>query len=399
MKYQPGALLSIFFLYLSAIQAAIGGDIDRMKFWDGDEPRKGANYFNAVPEARWFEDARELGIEWVRLAYDKWSSQERDFLIGNADNFTSLVQKDLDVLMEVLDWAHKYGIKVVVTPLSLPGNRWSQNNDDQRDLRLWNDKTYWDQSAKFWSALAAKLKNHPAVYGYNLINEPTPEMGTGLEEHGPADRYTTWYENYKNTSHDLPAFYIKLLAAIRDSDTETPVMLDAGWYAQPDAFTHWPRMPDSRILYSFHMYEPYSFTSAGNFRKEANLTYPGVIPFAGESTEWNMDRIKIYLEPFLKWAEDRDIPANRLVCGEFGCYRRNTGCDQYLSDVISVLNNQKIHWAFYSFREDEWDGYDYEIGTGGLGWKYWEAKEKGMNPSPPRQNNPLFEVIRREFQK
>jgi len=352
-----------------------------------------------VPEEQWFQAARELGVEWVRLAYEKWDGEKRDFLMGDADNFSTLVKEDLNSLIQALDWAQEYEIKVVITPLGLPGNRWSQNNDDRDDLRLWNDKAYWEQATRFWTELAGSLRNHPAVYAYNLINEPTPEKGTGLAEHGPVSRYEKWYADYRGTSHDLPTFYAKVIKAIRRIDPMTPIMLDAGWYAQPAAFTYWPQMDDSRLLYSFHLYEPYSFTSASNFREERKLSYPGKVPFADEEMEWNYKQIEAYLQPLFDWAQDQKVARNRLVCGEFGCYRRNIGCDQYLADVISVLNKREVHWAFYSFREDEWDGYDYEIGVGGLGWEYWKAKEEGLNLPLPRSDNPLFEVIKKEFRK
>jgi hypothetical protein len=145
------------------------------------------------------------------------------------------------------------------------------------------------------------------------------------------------------------------------------------------------------------MYEPYQFTNHKNFREKHNYIYPGTIPYAEKDVYWNKQQMETYLSPFFKWAKAQKIPSNRLVCGEFGCYRRNQGCKAYLADVITVLNSHGLHWAFYSFREDEWDGYDYEIGNGGLGAEYWQAKETGQNPEVPRQDNPLFGVIKREF--
>lgn len=78
---------------------------------------------------------------------------------------------------------------------------------------------------------------------------------------------------------------------------------------------------------------------------------------------------------------------------EFGCYRRNVGCRQYLEDLLSLANDLQLHWAFYSYREDEWDGYDYELGEGPMGWEYWQALERGEKPVVPRKNTPLFQVI------
>ena len=41
---------------------------------------------------------------------------------------------------------------------------------------------------------------------------------------------------------------------------------------------------------------------------------------------------------------------------------------------------------------------DYEIGTAKLPWSYWQAVERGERPAPPRQDNPLWRVIAREFE-
>ncbi len=367
----------------------------KIEFWN--QQRKGANCFNVEPREQWFVAARDLGLEWVRLTYSKWDGRQRDFLMGDADHFTGIVRKDLAKLTQVLDWAHKHEIKVVLTPLGLPGSRWRQNNNNRPDLRLWQEKAYWRQAAEFWRELATSLKDHPAICAYNIINEPIPEMGTGLAEDGPAERYLSWYKKFKGTSHDLLAFYETVIQAIRARDTETPIMLDAGWYAQPGAFVHWPRIKDDKILYSFHMYEPYQFTSHKNFREKRNISYPGKITYAGKKMDWNRQQIENYFAPFFVWAQTQGIPNNRLVNGEFGCYRRNEGCQTYLTDVIAVLNAHNMHWALYSFREDEWDGMDYELGTRGLGADYWAAKEAGNHPEAPRRDNPLFDVIRREF--
>ena len=59
-----------------------------------------------------------------------------------------------------------------------------------------------------------------------------------------------------------------------------------------------------------------------------------------------------------------------------------------------MFNELGWHWAFYSFREDSWTGMDYEIGPGPLGWAYWQAVERGENPTPPRRPNNLISVLR-----
>ncbi|MGY4494157.1 hypothetical protein ACVW0A_004413 [Pseudomonas sp. TE3610] len=366
-------------------------------FWN--TPRHGGNSFNRLPPTpSYYQALNNYGATWVRLSWDKWQPAQRDFLLGNADHYQGLDDTDLRTLIQNLDHAHAAGLKVVITPLSLPGMRWSQNNNDQFDDRLWQDKAWWTQSASYWRDLARALKDHPAVAAYNLINEPAPEKHGGLPEHADAQAMQAWYAKHRGTPRDLPALYEHLVAAVREVDPHTPIMLDAGWYAAADSFSYWPTaLSDSRLLYSVHMYEPYEATSAPNIKRAKPHGYPGPVPFAGQTQTWGAQRVADYLHKPLAWAERAGVPPARLVVGEFGCMRQLPGCRQYLEDVLTVLDKAQLHWAFYSFREDSWDGMDYELGSAKVPWRYWQAIDKGEPDPLPRQPTPEFEPILRRL--
>ena len=373
----------------------------KLSFWDTQ--KKGANQFNKEPTEAWFAAAAEDNIEWVRLTFSKWESESGDFLAGSLDNYQSLNQDDLKTLRQSIEWADKYGLSVVISPLGLPGSRWTQNNNGVKDQRLWENKLWWEQSARYWRDIATVLKDHKNIVAYNIINEPTPEMGTDLPEHGDPIRYPLWYQEHKGTSRDLPAFYNYVISAIREVDNKTPVMVDSGWYAQAQAFTYWPKLDDNNVLYAFHMYEPFNYTNRSNFLRvrdgKTAYVYPGQTPYAGDFQYWNRTALKEWLMPVFRWANTQQIPGNRMVAAEFGAFRMNPGVDKYIADLIDIFNEAGIHWAFYSYREDEWDGYDYELGFAKLGWKYWEAVEKGLNPDLPRdQDNPLWQVLEKELE-
>ena len=73
--------------------------------------------------------------------------------------------------------------------------------------------------------------------------------------------------------------------------------------------------------------------------------------------------------------------------------RKLPGCQQYLEDVLTTLEAANVHWAFYSFREDSWDGMDYELGTANVPWAYWKAIDDGQ-PDPVKRNaTPEFDPI------
>jgi Cellulase (glycosyl hydrolase family 5) len=370
---------------------------DLIDFWN--TPRHGGNSFNRLPpDQAYFDALSAYGASWVRLSYDKWKPAQRDFLLGNADRYERLPAADLKQLRDTLDRAHRAGLKVVIAPLSLPGMRWSQNNQGQFDDRLWQSHGFARQAGRFWQDLARELKDHPAIAAYNLINEPAPEKLGGLAEHASAERMQQWYAQARGGARDLPALYAQLVAAIREVDAKTPIMVDAGWYASADAFGYWQApLQDDRVLYSVHMYEPYAATSAPNLLRKAPIDYPGPAPFAGENQQWDGERIRQYLELPLAWMERMGLPRSRLVVGEFGCMRRLPGCSEYLEDVLSAMDRHRLHWAFYSFREDSWDGMDYELGSAKVPWRYWQAIEQGTPDPLPRKATAEFEPIRRRL--
>ena len=390
--------LAVLFVLTSPVLA----DSSKIKFWN--EQRKGANWFNVTPTREWLVAAKEAGIEVVRLAPDNWKSQQRDFLIGSADRFDGIVEQDFQKLKQVLDQADALGLKVVITTLSLPGARNRQANGDKPDFRLWRDSQYLQQAALFWKQLAQRLKNHPAIVGYNILNEPVPERAAGLREIRTQD-LMTWYAKVENTPADLNRFNAKIVAAIREVDKETPIVIDCGWWATAYAIQYLKPLRDNKVLYSVHMYEPYSYTN----RKTNNgrFSYPGKVLVEtnaeGETkqVEVNVNSVELekMLNPVAEWQKRHRIKANRIFVGEFGCNRMVSGAANYLGDLINIFNQHNWHWAFFTFRQDSWDGMDYEIGTKPPGWAYWQAVERGETPQPKREDNALWDVLKRELKK
>jgi len=129
-----------------------------------------------------------------------------------------------------LDLCHKEGMPVVITMLSLPGSRWKQNNQDEDDLRIWSEEKYQKQAALFWKDLAVALKDHPAIIGYNILNEPHPERIFDSES---IDINTVHQSEVQIMLHGL---YIKIIKSIRSSDQYTPIILDSSAYADPKTF-------------------------------------------------------------------------------------------------------------------------------------------------------------------
>lgn len=369
---------------------------EKIEFWS--DQRKGANFFNRSPTRARFEAASQLGLEFVRLAPDKWRAQDRDFLIGDADHYEGINEKDFEKLEEVLGYADQTGIRVVLTMLSLPGTRWKQNNGGQDDPRLWRDARYQNQAMQFWQDLARRLGGHPAVVAYDPLNEPHPARALLDIDDPESTAFEEWFAASIGTEADLNDFNHRIVSAIREVDPTTPIVLEGYSYASVNGFKFMEPVDDQAILYSFHFYEPWNYTT-----KRVNngrFAYPDRMPtgWSGEVERWTPERLSHLIRPVVTWSERHAIPANRILVGEFGCNREVAGAKRYLEDLIKIFNRQQWHWAFYAYREDTWTGMDYELSSGKLGFQYWQAVEAGEQPELPRQDNPLFDVIKREFQ-
>ena len=370
---------------------------EKIEFWSSQ--RKGANGDGGKDPDKWFAAAADVGIEFVRLIPVNWESQGRDFLLGDADNFRGIPDQDFQKLKDTLDVALRHNVKVLLTMFSLPGARNRQDNDYKFDYRLWTDQKYQQQAIAFWKELAARLKNHPAIVGYNPLNEPHPARRDGFESNEDSEGFADWLNRHKGGTSDLNRFNRLIVKAIRSEDKQTPIILDGWFHSSPDGFSHLTPVDDDAVLYAFHFYEPWIFVT---YRvNKGRFSYPDRMP--GDNSEttsrWTVAQIHRRLQPVVEWAQRYNIPTWRIIAEELGCDRRVSGAKEYLEDIVGVFNEARWHWAFYSFRASDWDGLDYELGTENLGWKYWQQREKGIDHEDliKRHDNPLWDVFKREF--
>jgi hypothetical protein len=184
-------------------------------------------------------------------------------------------------------------------------------------------------------------------------------------------------------------------------DQTTPIILDTRFHATPEGFRFQLPVDDPAVLYSFHFYDPWEYTT---FRvNQGRFQYPDCMPGdrEGQTISWKSAELSQRLEPVISWAKRHGVPNHRILAGEFGCDRRVAGAKAYLKVLLRLFNAQGWHWAFYSFRSSDWDGMDYELGTRGLGQQYWQDREAGKPHEAliQRRDNPLWDVLKSQFPK
>jgi len=258
----------------------------------------------------------------------------------------------------VLADAGRLGIKVVIDLHSPPGGR-----NATRDMAMFYEEKYAKQFIETWERIARKFKGHPAVWGYDLINEPVQTM--------PA-------------LYDYLTIQIMAAKAIRQIDPDVPVIIESNEWDNPGAFKYLTPLPMKDVIYQVHMYIPGEFTNQGvknnwGEKSKDNLsTYPGLIG----GKEYNSEALSQALQPVIDFQKKYGV---RIYVGEFSAVRWAPGAAKYLEDCISIFEEHNWDWSYHAFRE--WSGWSVEHGSD------WN------NNSPVSQDTDRKKVLLKWFEK
>lgn len=277
----------------------------------------------------------------------------------------------LEQTVAVVRGAGKVGLKIVVDVHNLPLDR-----VDRSMVTTWAKPELEKNFVRVWSDLARALKPYrEAVWGYDLYNEPVER--SKLEEDGWEPK--AWRP-----------LALKLTAAIRAVDPEVWIIYEPGAWAAPEAFEKLEPLPDARVIYSVHFYQPELFTHQGvrdveglsyeEARKKVQFTYPGKI---GDE-RWDKKRLAEVLAPVDAFQARYQVP---IYVGEFSAVRwapKGSGA-RWLQDVVDLFEARHWSWTYHALRE--WSGWDLEHDD-----QFWM---NGMElPKPPAAETDRAKVIR-----
>lgn len=230
----------------------------------------------------------------------------------------------LDLLEQVLGWAKKYGLKVVVDLHTPAGGR-----GPTRECNLFFEKEYEEYFYACWRKIATRFRGRPEIFGYDLINEPV--------QHNP-------------TACDYLTLQRKAAEAIRAIDPDTPIIIESNEMDAPQAFWYLKPLKMDNIIYQVHMYLPGSFThQLGDRPKDGWRGYPD------ESRGWNREFLREQLKPVREFQRKTGC---RIYVGEFSAVAWAPGADAYLRDCIDIFEEYGWDWSYHAFRE--YDGWSVE---------------------------------------
>lgn len=276
------------------------------------------------------DDLAKWGANLIRWQLVRnWGKLDSDL---DQTEYNRWIDSKISELEKVLADAERLGIKVVIDLHSPPGGRMANRN-----MRMFVEDKYADQFVEVWRKIATKFKGHPAIWAYDLVNEPVQST--------PA-------------KNDYLSLQIRAAKAIREIDPEVPVIIESNEWDAPDTYRHLGPVPMKNIIYQVHMYQPGGFTHQlvnNNWGERSDavklIQYPGKI---GDRV-WNRAALEEVLQPVIDFQKKYGV---RVYVGEFSAIRWAPGADKYLEDCIAIFEKHGWDWSYHAFRE--WSGWSVE---------------------------------------
>lgn len=218
-------------------------------------------------------------------------------------------------------------------------------------LRLRTDDRFVSAFADFWRSLARHLAGRdPERLFLEILNEPMvedPFRWMGIQS--------------------------RLTAAIREGAPRHTIVATAPRWSSVDQLLLIEPVADRNVVYTFHFYDPHTFTHQGAtwgadywpFIK--NVPYPSspeavstLLPSVERESaraalkdygdnRWDAARVEREITPAAEWARKRGVP---LTCNEFGVYRAYAPAAdrlRWISDVRTALERRRIGWTMWDY--------------------------------------------------
>ncbi|WP_394823867.1 glycoside hydrolase family 5 protein [Pendulispora albinea] len=244
------------------------------------------------------------------------------------------------------------GLKVIVDAVHLYGQpegqsrvpQWAREDDGMTAVTL--------HGRPFLQQLAVRFGKHPAMGAYDPVNEPF---------------------RYPIDSASVLADYTKIVDAIREKDTATPIMIEpTGGLSKvkPEHFASFKPRSRANLIWSIHDY--YAGGAGDGFKSDglgdANYaTWDGTRGYQ-PSAQRRRD-MAAGLQVSLDTAKQQGMT---LWVGELGIGRTAPGHDAFIADKVALYKSKGVGYAWWEYYDRNVFSMVNEDGT----WKPWVDKLK-----------------------
>jgi endoglucanase len=324
----------------------------------------------AFADAKYFskDDAaalRAAGLTHVRLPIDPGR-----FFTGGPGVLT---RAHMRKLVEAVDMILAADLAVVIDVHALGTPSEKKYDKDLHDGANEEAKKLEAAFVENWGALAAALADKDAgrVF-FEILNEPVYDK-----------REARWYE-----------IQTKVAAAIRAKAPNHTIIATGTQWGSLSGLIELKPLPDANVVYSFHFYEPMTFTHQGatwgsdNWKHLKSVPYPGTpeavsavldgikdpaakgeVKWYGDQG-WNTDKIGKRIGKAAAWAKEHGVS---VWCGEFGAIRHAPPAARavWIRDVRTACETHGIGWCMWDY------GGMFALTSGGKGKRTIDADTAG----------------------
>ncbi len=193
-----------------------------------------------------------------------------------------------------------------------------------KKLGPWSNTAMDREFLALWSDLIARLGSDAHIVAWEPLNEPHDT---------PAAVVSAWYRN--------------LLPKLRTIDPARAIVVEGANYSHAEDLTDEFKMDAPNVIYAFHMYDPYEYTTD---IKKPPLEYPG---------GWGKDYLAQKIAPAIRFRDKYHV---LVWCGEWGTKTAAPGYDRWLGDMHALLEANNLDWCIWAWalqpKEPENDSFD-----------------------------------------
>jgi endoglucanase len=207
--------------------------------------------------------------------------------------FTSDDAEGFKLVDQLVEWAKKDGIYVILDMHCAPGGQTGSNIDDSWGYPwLYSSQEAQDETVAIWKRIAEHYKSNPTVLGYDLLNEPLPN-----------------WPKLQIFKRELVPVYMRIAAGIRQVDKNHVLILGgANWDTDFGVFSG---AFDPNMMFTFHKY-------------------------------WTATTDVSVIQPYLDFRHQHHVP---VWLGESGENK-----DAWVEGFRQTLEANQVGWAFWTYK-------------------------------------------------
>ena len=225
-----------------------------------------------------FAEISDWGLDHVRLPVDYNIVQKPD---------GTLLEDGFRRIEQALRWCEKYGLRTV---LDLHKAQGFSFDPAEREAGFFESERYQELFYGLWTAFAERFGGRKEAIAFDLLNEVTEERYLG-----------SWMRIARECT-----------ARIRETAPEAFVLVGSFHHNGVREVLHLDPPSDSRVIYSFHCYEPLKFTHQGA-HWDTGLNREDRFRFSESGASE-----AFFEELFAPAAEKARQEGTELYCGEYG---------------------------------------------------------------------------------